>query len=296
MNSTTERIFMPSHLPPAHAQPVLRRGPAFLTFVAVIILLVAALGGLGVISVPDAAGSVASGDAPAGTTHTATTPRSPSTPGATTPSQVASTPVAGTTTPAAGVGDGTTTGGAGAVVAARPDGFRLALGSFFDALAEPAEDAPTSAPVVPTVGQTTAPPVADTTALPASSGSGKRVVYAITAQRVWLVEADGTISRTYRVSGRLDRPGPGSYAVYSRSLNAVSYNYTERMKYMVRFTHGANAAIGFHNIPIDQAGNDVQTLAQLGQPLSAGCIRQSEDDAIALWNWAPDGTTVVVVA
>jgi lipoprotein-anchoring transpeptidase ErfK/SrfK len=133
-------------------------------------------------------------------------------------------------------------------------------------------------------------------ALPTDSGSGRRVVYSINRQRVWLVESDGSVSRTYPVSGRLDRPGPGEYEVYSRSPDAISYTGDERMRYMIRFAHGERAAIGFHDIPVDETGAAVQTVDQLGEPLSAGCIRQSEEDAQVLWDWAPVGTKVVVVA
>ena len=122
-----------------------------------------------------------------------------------------------------------------------------------------------------------------------------RVVYAITGQRVWLVGSDGAVVRTYRVSGRLDRPLPGEYQVYSRSRTTTSYTGDESMEYMVRFAHGEHAAIGFHDIPVDAAGAEVQTKEQLGLPLSAGCVRQSLEDAIALWEFAPVGTKVVVV-
>ena len=67
------------------------------------------------------------------------------------------------------------------------------------------------------------------------------------------------------------------------------------MKYFVRFAKGDRAAIGFHDIPIDD-GKPVQTLKQLGTPLSHGCIRQKEADAVALWEFAPIGTDVVVTA
>ena len=43
-------------------------------------------------------------------------------------------------------------------------------------------------------------------------------------------------------------------------------------------------------------GAPLQTAAQLGTPQSHGCIRQWQPDAIALWNFAPVGTKVVVVA
>ena len=64
---------------------------------------------------------------------------------------------------------------------------------------------------------------------------------------------------------------------------------------MVRFAHGPNAAIGFHDIPVLD-GAKVQTRDQLGTPQSHGCIRQLRADAKALWDFAPVGTTVVVVA
>ena len=68
------------------------------------------------------------------------------------------------------------------------------------------------------------------------------------------------------------------------------------MKYFVRFAHGdTGAAIGFHDIPVDN-GRLVQSVAQLGTPQSHGCVRQERPDAIALWEFAPIGTEVDVVA
>jgi lipoprotein-anchoring transpeptidase ErfK/SrfK len=40
----------------------------------------------------------------------------------------------------------------------------------------------------------------------------------------------------------------------------------------------------------------LQSVGQLGTPESHGCIRQRTPDAIALWDYAPVGTKVVVVA
>lgn len=67
------------------------------------------------------------------------------------------------------------------------------------------------------------------------------------------------------------------------------------MRYMVRFTEGDEATIGFHDIPVDQQGRPVQSRAQLGRPLSSGCIRQARPDARAMWRFADVGTEVVVV-
>jgi hypothetical protein len=135
------------------------------------------------------------------------------------------------------------------------------------------------------------------TALPGDSGTGKRVVFSESRQRVWLVGEDETVLRTYLVSGSIyDNLEPGSFEVYSRSEDAVGIDDSGTMKYFVRFTQGdEGAAIGFHDIPIDE-GLPVQTLKQLGTPLSHGCIRQKTEDAVALWEFAPIGTTVVVTA
>lgn len=132
--------------------------------------------------------------------------------------------------------------------------------------------------------------------LPAKSGEGRRVVFSISAQRVWLVGKGDRVRRTYLVSGSLtDNLGPGTYEVYSRSRHATGIDDSGTMAYMVRFTQGQRAAIGFHDIPVKN-GRPLQTWAELGTPLSSGCIRQARPDARALWEFAPEGTPVVVLA
>ena len=133
--------------------------------------------------------------------------------------------------------------------------------------------------------------------LPAESGEGRRAVFSQSTQRVWLVDADEQVLRTYRVSGSaLDNLDPGTYEVFSRSRNAVGIDDSGTMEFFVRFTRGpSGAAIGFHSIPVDD-GASVQTVAQLGLPLSSGCIRQKRSDAIAMWRFADLGTRVDVLA
>jgi hypothetical protein len=135
--------------------------------------------------------------------------------------------------------------------------------------------------------------------LPANSGSGRRAVYSKSLQRVWAVDESDVVIKTHRVSGRLDPldPRPGVYSVYSRSFSTFAiHNPSITWNYMIRFAHGSHDGnIGFHAIPI-QYGRPVQSLEQLGQPLSGGCVRQAPDDAIWMWNWAQLGTVVVVLA
>jgi lipoprotein-anchoring transpeptidase ErfK/SrfK len=140
-------------------------------------------------------------------------------------------------------------------------------------------------------------PDEETPRVPAGSGHGKRVVFDIGDQRVWLVDASNRVVRSYLVSGSLhDNLDPGSYEVYSKSRHAVSFDGRETMRFMVRFAEGRNAPIGFHDIPRRPDGTMVETRSQLGTPRSAGCIRQSTPDAKALWRFAPVGTAVVVTA
>ena len=131
-------------------------------------------------------------------------------------------------------------------------------------------------------------------ALPAGSGHGRRVVFSESRQRVWLVDRGDEVLRTYPVSGsRADNLDPGTYEVWSRSEDALGIDGST-MRWFVRFAHGEKAAIGFHDIPLLD-GEREQTVAQLGTPQSHGCVRQRTPDAKALWDFAPLGTTVVVV-
>jgi lipoprotein-anchoring transpeptidase ErfK/SrfK len=134
-------------------------------------------------------------------------------------------------------------------------------------------------------------------AVPAASGTGRRIVFSQGLQHVWLVGTNEAVKRSYPVSGSVtDNLQPGSYSVYSRSRWATGVEDSGVMQYFVRFTQGpTGAAIGFHTIPT-QNGVPLQTTAQLGTAESHGCIRQRTPDAIALWNYAPVGTKVVVVA
>lgn len=130
-------------------------------------------------------------------------------------------------------------------------------------------------------------------AVPAESGAGRRIVYSNGAQRIWLVEEDGTVARTHLVSGRRNFPRPGTYSVFSRSPSSRAGSLT--LQYMVRFYQARRLAVGFHAIPVNRRGRPIQSESQLGQYRSRGCVRQSVADAAFVWDWAPLGTPVVVV-
>jgi hypothetical protein len=132
--------------------------------------------------------------------------------------------------------------------------------------------------------------------LPAHSGTGRRIVYSERAAHLWLVGADGVVVRDYAVTGRVGRPKPGVYHVYSKSTVAINPGEKLRFEYMVRFAVGITGArIGFHTIPRYYDGVPIQKESQLGKAIGAGgCVRQSRADAVWLYGWSRVGDTVVV--
>lgn len=141
-----------------------------------------------------------------------------------------------------------------------------------------------------------APPPPSAHPVPDGSGTGRRVVYSKGQMRVWLIEADESVTRTYRVSGRLDQPNYGTYRVWSRSAVTHSRSSPDiSMRWMVRFAFSRRGDnIGFHEIPM-RNGRPMQSDDQLGLALSGGCVRQSTADAMFMWEWGVLGTVVVVV-
>lgn len=128
-------------------------------------------------------------------------------------------------------------------------------------------------------------------------GGTRHVVFDRTVQRVWLIEADGSLYDTYPVSGRATWPRPGSYEVFSKSRWSSSPKTPVTMEHMVRFVKGTAGLldVGFHSIPRTYGNHPIQTIDELGQPRSAGCVRQDDAKAVQLYHWAPIGTPVVVI-
>ncbi|HEV8116658.1 MAG TPA: L,D-transpeptidase [Acidimicrobiales bacterium] len=164
------------------------------------------------------------------------------------------------------------------------------LGPLLDLLSPLTQPPPPPAPP-PTAAP--APPSAP--GLPAGSGSGRRIVYCVRCQRVWLVEANGSVVQSHLVSGRAGVPRPGTYRVFSKSERAIAGSRKATMRNMVRFARGRTLAIGFHSIPRDLRGRPIQAESDLGNFRSLGCVRQTDSNARILYNFAPLGTTVVVV-
>ena len=169
------------------------------------------------------------------------------------------------------------------------------------ARAEEATTTTTNGSTVPSTIETTTTIESTTTtivdvALPPTSGSGRRAVYSIRLQHVWVVNADDQVIRQFPVSGMRGQPKPGKYSVFSQSLTSFSPELQGvTFRYMTRFAIGRNGGnIGFHEIPV-RNGKPMQTVEQLGTFRGSGCLRSSTEDARFMYAWAKPGTTVVVV-
>lgn len=132
--------------------------------------------------------------------------------------------------------------------------------------------------------------------LPNGSGTGRRVVYGISIQWVWVVGSRNNVIRAMPVSGHPAMPLPGKYSVKSQSLQSYStVSRNTRFSHMTRFALGpAKGNIGFHSIPTKN-GKPLQTEEQLGTFRSSGCVRMNWKDAKFVYSFAKIGTKVVVL-
>ncbi|CUM39070.1 putative secreted protein [Streptomyces venezuelae] len=143
---------------------------------------------------------------------------------------------------------------------------------------------------VPSVSPSGGPkqPAKDPLTVPAASGSGERVVYALADRKVWLVGSKGKATRAFSVMPSTVNPLPGSYTVTSRS-GTVTGSDGVRIEHVVRFATNEDVVIGF------SAAVDGST-PKPDPTKKTGGIRMKRADGDALWMFASIGAKVVVVA
>ncbi|GAA2451556.1 hypothetical protein [Streptomyces macrosporus] len=125
------------------------------------------------------------------------------------------------------------------------------------------------------------------TALPADSGTGERVVYSLSGRRVWLVGANETVTRTYRVVPGAVDPLPGEYTVSSRTERVTGSDGVP-IAHVVLFTQVDGVVVGF-SAAVDGS------LPEGPPKEGTGGIRERPEDGAAMWRFATIGTKVVVV-
>ncbi|MDB1087420.1 hypothetical protein PJ985_07560 [Streptomyces sp. ACA25] len=131
----------------------------------------------------------------------------------------------------------------------------------------------------------------DPEALPPDSGQGKRVVYSLEAQRVWLVETaeDGAgdeVVHTHVVHPSSVHPLPGEYLVDSRSAEITGSDGVP-VQHVVRFATVGETVVGFSSA-LDGSLPDPDTEG-------TGGIRQAPEDGETMWPFATIGVKVVVI-
>jgi hypothetical protein len=130
-------------------------------------------------------------------------------------------------------------------------------------------------------------PTADPLAVPAASGKGERVVYALKDRRVWLVDEDNKAIRTFTVMPSPVSPPPGAHQVTSRS-GTVQGSDGVPIEHVVRFANVDEVAIGF------SAAQD-GSMASPDPTSKTGGVRMKRADGNAMWTFATIGAKVVVV-
>jgi lipoprotein-anchoring transpeptidase ErfK/SrfK len=139
---------------------------------------------------------------------------------------------------------------------------------------------------------------ATSAALPAGTGTGRRIVYALGIHRVWVVTADGTVRRTYQVPIKQPQLAPGEYKVYARRTSVPIGTDGLRHRYVLRMEQGKSGGsrLGFCSVPVTRSGKPAPESSEGGiETGGPSCIVQSPADARYLYKLVPVGTRVVVV-
>ncbi|CAL9475164.1 hypothetical protein [Streptomyces sp. enrichment culture] len=148
--------------------------------------------------------------------------------------------------------------------------------------ARPSVSAPVSAEPKPKVTET-APP-----AVPKGSGTGRRIVYSLGEQRVWLVDASDATRRSFTVWPGTVAPDPGTYRIGTRTETTTGSDGVP-IEHVVFFANKDGIDIAFSNA-LDGSSPPP------AQGRRTGGIRTGKDAGDALWAFATTGTTVRVVS
>jgi hypothetical protein len=124
-------------------------------------------------------------------------------------------------------------------------------------------------------------------AVPASSGTGRRIVYAVGQKRVWLVDASDKAGRTFAVWPGTVSPDPGTYTVSVRK-DATTGSDGVQIENIVYFATKSGLNIAFSN-----AVDGSSPPAVVGK--ETGGVRMGKADGAALWAFGTTSTKVIVV-
>ena len=121
----------------------------------------------------------------------------------------------------------------------------------------------------------------------------KRIVVNLDEQRVEAFEGDEKVFDFICVSGDENHPtDTGTFKIFRKEHPYRSKTYNVDMDYAMFFTQDGKALHQYHGpIPLSVVRDLRQGSEWFG---SHGCVRLQEEDAQALYEWAPMGTKVTV--
>ncbi|WP_432170079.1 hypothetical protein [Streptomyces sp. 1222.5] len=125
-------------------------------------------------------------------------------------------------------------------------------------------------------------------ALPAGSGTGRRIVYSLGEKRVWLVDAGGKVARSFPVWPGTVAPRPGSYSITLRTQSLTGSDGIA-VEHIMYFNKVSGVSIAFSNA-LDGASPPPTNGKKLG------AVRLNKQNGSALWDFGAKGTTVAVVS
>ncbi|MGY3202365.1 hypothetical protein [Streptomyces sp. TE5632] len=124
-------------------------------------------------------------------------------------------------------------------------------------------------------------------AVPADSGTGRRIVYSLDDQQVWLVDASDAPRRSFEVWPGTVAPDPGTYTIGTRTEATTGSDGVE-VEHVIYFAAKSGVSIAFSHA-VDGSSPPPP------DGRTTGGIRVGKADGEALWTFGTPGTTVRVV-
>jgi len=121
---------------------------------------------------------------------------------------------------------------------------------------------------------------------------GKYIDINLDAQITTLFEDGKFITNFVDSSGATDTPTPlGQYEIYNKHPYALSDMFGVYLPYWLAFT--PDGLYGFHGLIVWPDGGK-ESEKNIGNAVSAGCVRHDAQDSLFLYEWADIGTKVVI--
>ncbi|GHH90710.1 hypothetical protein [Streptomyces capillispiralis] len=125
-------------------------------------------------------------------------------------------------------------------------------------------------------------------AVPAESGTGRRIVYSLGQKRVWLVDASDAPRHSFTVWPGTVSPDPGTYTIGERT-EATTGSDGVPVEHIMYFTQKSGVFVAFSNAVDGSSPSPADPGARTGG------IRVTKTDGRALWTFGTAGTPVSVV-